>query len=273
LVVHSRYRDIAAALRRRIEAGEWPPGTLLPRLTDLGKEFGANRDTIGRAIAELEAEGMVWAVQGRGIEVRHGLYRLRRPRGNLVKRNLAAGSPGYSFPSASEKEVWIHHVPPSASVEPLTDPRLARLLGVSVGRPVLRRFRVTGPQTEPPFQINISWIHPRGVDAVPEVAEQHAGPGDWLHRLEKAGHWPISWVEIHRCRMPAADEAALLEIPVSMPVLEITRQGTSGGDGKPIEVTQYIVASDRVETVQVLQRDESAKEPWPDETSAGGGQG
>jgi GntR family transcriptional regulator len=44
------------------------------------------------------------------------------------------------------------------------------------------------------------------------------------------------------------------------------RVGTSGGDGQPIEVTEYIVTSDRVETVHVLHRDESAQAPWPDGT-------
>lgn len=145
------------------------------------------------------------------------------------------------------------------------DSRIAKLLGVEVGTSVMRRFRVTGPESEPPFQINISCIHPRGVEAAPEVASPHApGPGDWLYRLERAGHWPISWTEFHRARMPTKDEAALLEISTTLPVLEIVRVGTSGSDGQPIEVTEYIVASDRVETVHVLQRDESAQDPWPD---------
>ena len=74
----------------------------------------------------------------------------------------------------------------------MTDPRLARMLGVAEGSEVMRRFRVTGPETEPPFQINDSWIHPRGAAAVPEVASQAPGPGDWLYRLEMAGHGPIS---------------------------------------------------------------------------------
>jgi GntR family transcriptional regulator len=101
------------------------------------------------------------------------------------------------------------------------------------------------------------------VDA-PEVASEDPGPGHWLYLLEKVGHWPISWTEFHRARMPTPDEARLLEIPTSLPVLEIVRQGISGGDGQPIEVTEYVVASDRVETVHVLHRDESAQSPWPD---------
>jgi GntR family transcriptional regulator len=72
-------------------------------------------------------------------------------------------------------------------------------------------------------------------------------------------------MEIHQARMPTKAEAALLEIPTSLPVLEIVRVGNSGSDGKPVEVTEYIVASDRVETVHVLHRDESAQDPWPDD--------
>ena len=147
----------------------------------------------------------------------------------------------------------------------MTDPRLARMLGVPVGDEVMRRLRVTGPETEPPFQINDSWIHPRGVADAPEVAEQAPGPGGWLYWLEHAGHGPISWRETHRARMPVKEEADLLQIPMTLPVLEIVRVGTSAKDGRPIEVTMYVIPSDRVEQVVVLARDESAKWPWPDE--------
>lgn len=260
-----RYLEIAADLRTRILDSEWKPGETLPRMTDLAREYGVNRDTVARSIAILEAEGLLWAVPRRGTVVRHGMSRPRRLRGNLVKRNVATDSPGYSFPSASGQEVWKHHVPPTARHEKLTDPRLARMLGVPEGTEVMRRLRITGPETEPPFQINHSWIHPRGVADAPEVANQEPGPGGWLHRLEAAGHGPIEWREHHRARMPSKDEADLLQIPVTLPVLEIVRVGQSARDGLPIEVTMYVIPSDRVETVQVLERDESADWPWPDQ--------
>jgi DNA-binding GntR family transcriptional regulator len=263
--VHSRYHDIASKIRERIEAGEWAPGARLPRLDDFASEYGANRDTIGRAIAMLETEGYVWAVQGRGTAVRYGTMRPRRPRGDLVKRNEQAT--GYSFPSASSKEVWVRHGKADNAPAPLDDPRIAKLLGVKPGTEVPRRFRVTGPASEAPFQINISWIHPRLADVVADV-DANPAAGEWLHRIEQAGHWPIKWMEIHRARMPSKEEAALLEIPTNLPVLEIVRIGTSGADDKPVEVTEYVVASDRVETVHVLRRDESAERPWSDGTAS-----
>jgi GntR family transcriptional regulator len=72
-------------------------------------------------------------------------------------------------------------------------------------------------------------------------------------------------VEFHRARLPTVEEAAELQIPLSVPVLEIVRVGRSGKTTKPVEVTAYIIPSDRVETIQVLERDESAQDPWPDE--------
>jgi DNA-binding GntR family transcriptional regulator len=266
---HSRYLDIAADLRERILRGEWEPGATLPRMKELADEYDVNRDTMGRAVAVLESEGLVWSVQRRGTIVRHGMSRPRRPRGNVVKRNVATGSPGYSFPAASGQEVWHHHIEPAARPEKLTDARIARMLGVPAGTEVMRRLRVTGPETEPPFQINDSWIHPRGVADAPEVSNSEPGPGGWLYRLEVAGHGPITWTETHRARMPSQREAALLQIPRGLPVVEIVRVGRSGKDGLPIEVTVYVIPSDRVEMTVALQRDDSAVWPWPDDPDAG----
>ena len=53
---------------------------------------------------------------------------------------------------------------------------------------------------------------------------------------------------------------------MTLPVLEIVRVGTSAKDDLPIEVTHHVIPSDRVEQVVVLERDESAEWPWPDES-------
>ena len=72
-------------------------------------------------------------------------------------------------------------------------------------------------------------------------------------------------MEFHRARMPTKSEAAELQVPVTLPVLEIVRVGRSALDGEPVEVTEYVIPSDRVETVHELHRDESAAWPWPED--------
>lgn len=256
---HLDHPDLAARMRRRIEANDWAPGTCLPPADDLATEYDAHPDAVTRAIAVLESEGYVWLVPGRGATVRHGMIRPRRRRGDLVKRNRQTG--GYSFPSASSREVWVQHGQAVSDLAEIPDGRLAKLLGVPVGSRVLRRVRVTGPASEAPFQISTSWIHPRVSELVADLGVMSAA-GEWLRLIERAGHWPISWLEFHRARMPTDSEASVLEIPTRLPVLEIVRLGRSGADSKPVEVTECVVAGDRVETVQVLHRHASAQEPW-----------
>jgi GntR family transcriptional regulator len=77
-------------------------------------------------------------------------------------------------------------------------------------------------------------------------------------------------MEYHRARLPTTGEAAELQIPVTMPVMEIVRVGRSALDGDPVEVTEYVIPSDRLETVHQLYRDGSAAWPWPEDVGDGG---
>ncbi|MCP2338591.1 GntR family transcriptional regulator [Actinomadura rupiterrae] len=64
--VRPRYKHIAADLRAQIENGDLPPGTSLPSERELCERYGCVRFTIRQALAQLEADGLVEAMQGRG---------------------------------------------------------------------------------------------------------------------------------------------------------------------------------------------------------------
>ncbi len=67
------YRQIAAWLRARIEAGEFRPGEdPLPSEKDLVDMFGVARDTARRAVAVLRDEGLVETIPQRGTYVKRG---------------------------------------------------------------------------------------------------------------------------------------------------------------------------------------------------------
>lgn len=253
-----QYQVIADQLEARIRAGEWAAGSTLPRQVDLTTEFTVSRQTIRAAVALLEERGLVRSIKGRGAVVREEVLRRQIRRSNLVTRDPGRG---YIFPAASHPgEPWIAHGRPRRDV--LAVPAdVAAHLGIAPGMAVLRRRRVTPPTGEPPFQLVDTWIHPDAVADAPQVAEPSTGPGGYLDRLEEAGHGPITWAEIGRVRMPSREEAALLGIATTVPVLELTRVGTSAHTSAPIEATICVIPGDRVELVTVLQRDQSAK--WP----------
>jgi DNA-binding GntR family transcriptional regulator len=64
------WAQIADALRSRIVSGEQSPGSLLPSEATLCADFGVVRNTVRRALAALEAEGLIETLPGRGRLVR-----------------------------------------------------------------------------------------------------------------------------------------------------------------------------------------------------------
>jgi len=255
----AKYQEIAADLRRRIQEGEWVPGTTLPSYAGLVEQYGGvGRGVISEALDLLEAEGLVSVVKRRGITVRERGGRRRLTLGNLVTRDPARG---YLMPAAAgPDEQWQAHGQPKRETVPITG-RAAELLQVEPGTPVLRRRRVTSPLGEPPFQLVDTWIHPDAVGDVPQVAERDTGRGGYLDRLEEAGHGPISWREYIQVRMPSSEEARQVDMPTAMPVVERCRVGTSARTKAPIEVTVAVIPADRIEIVTELKRARSAR--WP----------
>ena len=70
LAPEPKYRQVYAALRREIQSGQWKGGERLPSEADLVRQFGASRITIGRAVRDLQAAGLVERRAGSGTFVK-----------------------------------------------------------------------------------------------------------------------------------------------------------------------------------------------------------
>ena len=107
------YKTIAAALRQRIALGEFEPGTLLPSEAELSAEYGVSRNTLRRALTELEAERLITVLPGRGRAVAEpgqsrGDTQSAAPSYRLIASELRAKiecgelAPGDALPSEAE---------------------------------------------------------------------------------------------------------------------------------------------------------------------------
>ena len=67
------YEQIADAFRRQIEAGILSPGDKLPSVRELSAQLTINPNTIQRACRELEKDGWIESVPGKGSFVRSRL--------------------------------------------------------------------------------------------------------------------------------------------------------------------------------------------------------
>src|SRR4051812_42567784 len=63
------YEQIVSQIIFRIASGGFEPGTMLPSVRELAPRMLVHPNTVARAFQELERQGMVMAVRGRGMEV------------------------------------------------------------------------------------------------------------------------------------------------------------------------------------------------------------
>ncbi len=74
-----KYRQVYDALLAQIEGGHVGPGGRLPSEADLGRQFGASRITVARAVRDLQLAGLVERRAGSGTYVRAGRPSVERP--------------------------------------------------------------------------------------------------------------------------------------------------------------------------------------------------
>jgi DNA-binding GntR family transcriptional regulator len=65
-----RYEEIADDLRKRIEAGEFPPGSRLPSRRELTAHYDVTEPVIDRAMQILRVLGVTETLAGVGVFVR-----------------------------------------------------------------------------------------------------------------------------------------------------------------------------------------------------------
>jgi DNA-binding GntR family transcriptional regulator len=67
-----KFRGVATEVRARIEAGAWKAGQPIPSEAELCREFAISRGTVRAALAELEANGLLRVIPGKGRVVDGG---------------------------------------------------------------------------------------------------------------------------------------------------------------------------------------------------------
>lgn len=84
------FRQIADGLRASIARGTYAPGELIPSVRALAEELGVNPNTVQKAVAEVERDGLIESERGRGMVVRAGTRVQARASGDeAISKHLA----------------------------------------------------------------------------------------------------------------------------------------------------------------------------------------
>ena len=68
------YEQVTEKLEELMFSGVLPPDSLLPSVRSMATELSINPNTIQRAYAELERQGYIYSIQGKGSFVSDGRY-------------------------------------------------------------------------------------------------------------------------------------------------------------------------------------------------------
>jgi GntR family phosphonate transport system transcriptional regulator len=197
------WRQIASHLQQDIDTGRYPPGGRLPTEAELSQQFAVNRHTVRRALEELSRSGLVRVEQGRGSFVAEDVLE-------------------YSVEPRTRFAEWIrrNNKEPSGRVlqlkETAADTQVATGLGMRAGGRVVLLERL-GFADDRPVSLTSHYFpiaRLRGIlealRTTPRITEalRIVGITDYLRQMTRV-----------TARLPTAEEAELLRMPRTRPVL------------------------------------------------------
>ncbi|MGV9597156.1 GntR family transcriptional regulator [Streptosporangium sandarakinum] len=230
--VPPKYAQLVQTLQRRIEAGTYPPGSLLPSENQLIQEFGVSRPTVVAALRVLREQGWIESQQGKGrfVRGRPALSSAERPR------------PGQAYLIAPESASQGEVIEAAALAAPN---RIAALLGLKPkGKAFLRR-RLVSRDGEPTEMVSL-WVPIELSQGTDLTSADPLSQGLREHLQSRKGVRFDHIVEQITARMPTADETKRLGMPKNTPLLAVYG-AVRDASGTALAVVEVLLPADRHE--------------------------
>jgi GntR family transcriptional regulator len=232
-----RYREIAADLRRRVEAGEFAAGRLLPSEAELSGAYSASRVTIRKALEALRADDLVDARQGFGWFVRSEPVRQPLARLGTIEEQLEGSG------RRSERRILDFAFVAATG----------RVQSVLQVERVLQVIRLNLADGQPFARVTV-WC-PEALGAELSWSQVERSSFYELLPVDVGGA-----VQTIGADAASADDARLLEVPAGSPVL-VCERVTSDAGGRPILLGEYVFPGHRTEFTVDLPHAEASIAP------------
>jgi DNA-binding GntR family transcriptional regulator len=230
--VPPKYAQLVATLQRRIESGNYPPGTMLPSENQLIQEFSVSRPTVVAALRVLREQGWIESQQGKG----------RFVRGRPAMTSVEQKRPGQAYLIRPESESEGEVVEVGAVAVPN---RLAVLLDVQPKSKAFIRRRLITREVEPTEVVSL-WLPLELSEGTDLTSGEPLRQGFREHLQARKGVRFDHIVEQITARMPSADEAKQLGMPKNVPIL-VVFGAVRDASGRPLAVVEVLLPADRHE--------------------------
>lgn len=230
--VPPKYAQLVQTLQRRIESGDYPPGSLLPSENQLIQEFGVSRPTVVAALRVLREQGWIESQQGKG----------RFVRGRPALASVQPNRPGQAYlinpETASPGEV----IEAAAVAVPN---RIGALLGLEPKSKAFLRRRLITRNGEPSEIVSL-WVPVELSEGTDLISTEPLSQGIREHLQTRKGLRFDHIVEQITARMPTSAEAKQLGMPKSTPLLAVFG-AVRDASGRPLTVVEVLLPADRHE--------------------------
>jgi GntR family transcriptional regulator len=223
------YSDLVTALRSRIARGTYPPGSRLPSLSELIKDFRVSAITVRRALRELTFEGLVQGHQGLGVFVK------TKP---LIHRVLA-GDPDRSIGDEIGRAGFTPRLEEIDHAIIRASDDIAARLGVRPGTSVFRHQKLTYANDEP-VALHVLHLRPALAHRLrPELSKLFIFALLDKHRIA---------IDSLKCEFSSTtlseERARLFQLPAGQPMMRVDYTATAE-QGKPLLLGLTICRPDR----------------------------
>ncbi|NLE24777.1 MAG: GntR family transcriptional regulator [Clostridiaceae bacterium] len=83
------YTQLIEQIELRILSGEYPPGMRLPSVRDIAQDASVNPNTMQRALAKLEEDGLVITHRTSGRTITEDIEMIKRAKNHLAEQQIA----------------------------------------------------------------------------------------------------------------------------------------------------------------------------------------
>jgi len=226
-----RYVQMVNAIQQRIEAGTYPPGSLLPSENQLIAEFGVSRTTVTRALNLLRQDGWIDSQQGKGTFVRGRPADAGRVRQGQLLLNRFDSDPDTRLLAAGSGR------PPA---------RVADALGLPEAATAVYRRVLTVEPDGTPAELVTAWFPPEVASGTLLASADPISEGIREHLRARKRLRVDHLVQRTTARLPAADEAKALDMPRRSPVLGVVVLAYDAAGGV-VQVADAALPGDRHE--------------------------
>lgn len=204
----SIYERIAAHYRGQVKAGDLAPGTRLPSNRELADIWDVTTATITKAMAVLQAEGLVRTTRGSGTFV---------ARSSPAASGSIAGFAGVVARQDGTQMETVNEITFANFVA--AEPHVAEALDVDVGAEVIKRFRYRRTVDGEPVLMAASWCPSTHGNACPRLLVPEEVPGG-LGAVEAAtGRTITSLIERVSAALATEEQADFYGLTRPAPVI------------------------------------------------------